>query len=81
MPWIQTVMPANATGRLKELYDAAVLRAGKVWNIVRLMSLRPGQLESSMDLYKVIMFGESELSRAERELVATVVSLSNKCRY
>jgi alkylhydroperoxidase family enzyme len=71
----------EATGLLKEEYDAAVGRAGKVFNIVKSMSLRPGVLERSMELYRAVMFGPSELSRAERELLAVVVSRANDCHY
>ena len=35
----------EATGLLKEEYDAAVGRAGKVFNIVKSMSLRPASPE------------------------------------
>ena len=34
-----------------------------------------------MDLYREVMFGESGLTRAERELVAVVVSSTNDCFY
>ena len=71
----------EATGLLKEEYDAAVGRAGKVFNIVKAMSLRPNVLRRSMELYKGIMFGASGLSRQERELLATVVSRENDCHY
>ena len=66
---------------LAKLFGYMVERAGKVWHIVRLMSLRPRQMQASMDLYRVVMFGESGLSRAEREMVATVVSQVNDCFY
>jgi uncharacterized peroxidase-related enzyme len=71
----------EATGALKEEYDAAVGRAGKVFNIVKAMSLRPSVLKRSMELYKGVMFGPSGLSRQERELLATVVSRANDCHY
>jgi uncharacterized peroxidase-related enzyme len=71
----------EATGLLAEEYDAAIERAGKVFNIVKAMSLRPGVLKRSMELYKEIMFGRSGLSRQERELLAVVVSRQNDCHY
>jgi alkylhydroperoxidase family enzyme len=71
----------DATGPLKQEYDAAIGRAGKVFNIVKAMSLRPGVLRRSMDLYLGIMKGPSGLSRQERELLATVVSRENDCHY
>jgi uncharacterized peroxidase-related enzyme len=78
---LDLIDPDDATGLLKEEYDAAVERAGKVFNIVRSMSLRPGVLRRSMAMYKAIMFGPSGLSRQERELLATVVSATNECHY
>ncbi len=81
MPHIRVIQPEEATGRLKEEYDAAIGRAGKVYNVVKAMSLRPGVLNRSMELYKAIMFGPSALTRIERELLATVTSRANDCHY
>ena len=81
MAHLRLIDVEEATGLLKEEYDAAVERAGKVFNIVKSMSLRPGVLKRSMELYKGIMFGPSGLSRQERELLAVVVSRQNDCHY
>ena len=70
-----------ATGELRVEYDAAVRRAGKVFNIVKAMSLRPRVLREAMALYREVMFGRCELSRVERELLAVVVSSANSCHY
>ncbi len=80
-PYIRLVDEGEAEGPLKEDYDAAIERAGKVFNIVKAMSLRPGVLRASMALYREIMFGESGLSRKERELLATVASAEQNCHY
>ena len=48
---------------------------------MKAMSLRPGVLRASMELYREIMFGESGLSRQERELLATVASAEQSCHY
>jgi alkylhydroperoxidase family enzyme len=71
----------EARGPLAEIFAAARARAGRVWNIVRLMSRRPRQCAASLELYREAMFGPSPLSRAEREMLATVVSSLNRCRY
>jgi uncharacterized peroxidase-related enzyme len=71
----------EASGELKTEYEAAVARAGKVFNVVKAMSLNPKVLTASMGLYRAIMFGPSELSRVERELLAVVVSCANDCHY
>ncbi len=81
MPWIKVIEPEDATGELKEEYDAAVQRAGRVFNILKVQSLNPGALRASMQLYRAAMFGPSDLSRAEREMLATVVSWANNCFY
>ena len=81
MPWIRTVPPGEAVGHLKTLYDAAVARAGKVFGIVRVMSPNPRVLEASMGLYRAVLFGPSPLSRAVREMLAVVVSRTNRCLY
>ena len=81
MAHLRLIDVEEATGLLKDEYDAAVGRAGKVFNIVKSMSLRPGVLKRSMDLYKEVMFGPSGLSRQERELLAVVVSRQNDCHY
>ena len=81
MTYIRLIEEGEAEGPLKEDYDAALERAGKVFNIVKAMSLRPGVLRASMALYREIMFGESGLSRKERELLATVASAEQSCDY
>lgn len=81
MPYLRLIEEGEAEGLLREEYDAALARAGKVFNIVKAMSLRPAVLRASMQLYREIMFGESGLSRRERELLATVASAEQSCHY
>ena len=57
MAWIRTIPPEGATGELRERYEEAARRAGRVWNIVRLMSLRPQQIRDIIDgFYVTLMF-------------------------
>jgi alkylhydroperoxidase family enzyme len=81
MAHLRLIREEEATGELRDEYDAAVGRAGKVFNIVKAMSLNPAVLGASMGLYRAVMFGPSELARAERELLAVVVSCVNDCDY
>ena len=81
MPHIRLIDEDDADGLLKEEYDAAIERAGKVFSILKAMSLRPAVLQASIALYREIMFGESGLSRQERELLATVASAEQSCHY
>jgi alkylhydroperoxidase family enzyme len=75
------VEPEEATGQLKEEYAAAVKRAGKVFNILKVQSLNPRVLHASMEIYLTTMYGPSGLTRAEREMLGTVVSWANDCFY
>ncbi len=81
MPHIRTIPDADATGQLRDQYVAAIRRAGKVYNIVRIMSLNAPAMRDSMALYITLMYGRSPLPRWVRELIATVVSRSNACFY
>ncbi len=81
MAWIKMVEPEKAEGELKAEYEQAVKRAGKVFNILKVQSLNPLTLRASMQMYLATMYGPSGLSRAEREMLATVVSWANHCFY
>ncbi|MCY3836819.1 MAG: carboxymuconolactone decarboxylase family protein [Anaerolineaceae bacterium] len=89
MPYIRQVSDAevdadentDAHKAAQRELAAARKRAGRVWNIVRIMTPNPAALRASMNLYSALMFGESPLTRAQRELLAVVVSRSNHCRY
>ena len=81
MPWIKQVSVEDATGLLKKEFDKAIQRAGRLWHIVHIMSLNPRVLRTSMEQYGAIMLGRSPLSRAQREMLATVVAVENDCYY
>ena len=82
MAWIRTIAPGEATGLLKRLYDQALARAGKVFNVLRLQSLRPEVLKAGVALYTEVMISpRSPLSRAQREMIAVAVSRANGCHY
>jgi alkylhydroperoxidase family enzyme len=81
MAFIRTILPAEASGTLKRQYDAAIQRAGRVFNVVSVQSLNPPVMAASMRLYQSLMLGPSSLSRAVREMIAVVVSRENECFY
>lgn len=81
MAWIRQVLPDEATGLLRSELEKAVKRAGRVWGIVQIMSLNPRTLKESMELYSSVMHGRSPLSRAQREMLATVVAAELGCVY
>ena len=82
MSWIQEITDNEATGKLKELFDCIKGKTSRnIANILRVHSLNPEALEAHLNLYKTIMFGESNLTRTQREMIATVVSNTNMCEY
>ena len=81
MAWIKTVPDEEATGLLARVYADARRRAGRVFGIVRVMSPQPSVAEGSLGFYGRVMFGRGGLSRAQREMIAVVVSTTNACHY
>jgi len=81
MPVIEIIEYENANGRLKEIYDDIISKRGKLAEVHKIQSLHPESIVKHMDLYMQIMFGQSPLTRAQREMIAVIVSSSNKCEY
>lgn len=81
MPYIQTIDPAEASGQLKEVYNQLLESRGKVAEVHKIQSLHPESLLQHMELYMGIMFGQSPLKRYQREMMAVVVSATNRCPY
>jgi len=50
-------------------------------NILKSHSTNRAVLRGHLTLYRAIMFGDSGLSRAEREALAVTVSRANDCHY
>jgi uncharacterized peroxidase-related enzyme len=81
MPRIKVIPHEEATGRLKEIYDDIVQSRGKLAEVHKIQSLHPESIVKHMDLYMEIMYSKSSLTRAEREMIAVVVSRANECTY
>lgn len=81
MAWIKVIPPSEAPAELAQQYGRMHDKEGNVANILAVHSLNPPALRAHFDLYRTIMFGRSELTRAQREMVAVVVSSTNRCHY
>ena len=80
--WIKVVPEDEAQGELAVLYEQCKNpKYGVVDNILKIHSIKPQTLRDHWNLYRTTMFGTSELSRAEREMIAVVVSALNDCHY
>ncbi len=81
MAWIKTVEKEDASAELLEAYERVAGSRGEVANILKIHSLSPRTMLAHLQLYMELMFGPSPLSRAERERIAVVVSVTNDCHY
>ena len=81
MSWIKELKKED-NPLIKKIYESAEERTKEeTANVLKVHSLKPKTLEAHMFLYETIMFGDSELSRAQREMIGVVVSKSNECPY
>ena len=84
MPYICTIPPAQATGKVKEIYESGSgpsAARGKVSMIRQVQSLNPDVLAAWRALDVGIMRGASRITRRQREMIATLVSAINQCSY
>ena len=81
MAFIKLFKFQESTGLLKKEYEKGIRRAGRIWNILTIQSQTPEILKNSMNLYGSTMFGNSNISRFDSELLAVVTSISNECEY
>jgi uncharacterized peroxidase-related enzyme len=66
---------------VKELWTKPLERLGFVPNVLRVFALRPNHLLAWWAYYDELMRGESGLTKAQREMIAVVVSATNRCHY
>jgi len=81
MAWIKIIEEQEAEGSLAQIYKTARERAGRVFNILKVQSQNPAALQAMIDMYLTVVRGTSPLSRAQREMLAVVVSNANDCHY
>lgn len=81
MAVIKVIQEEEATGMLKDIYSDLTAKRGKLAEVHKIQSLNPKTIISHMELYMDIMYGQSPLSRPQRELMAVVVSITNNCLY
>ena len=81
MPYVKTIPYEDSQGELTEIYDKMIKTRGFISNVQAVSSLKPNIMQTLVAHVGSVMFGESGVSRAEREMVAAVVSATNKCQY
>ena len=81
MAYIRTIAESEAKGELAEWYRRAGNPDGTVDNVMRVHSLNVEALRTHFEMYTATMHRPSPLTRAEREMVAVVISRLNGCDY
>jgi len=81
MAFIKLFKFEESSGLLKKEYEKGMRRAGRIWKVLTIQSQTPEILKDSMNLYGSTMFGNSNISRFDSELLAVITSISNECEY
>ena len=82
MTWITTIPFAEATGKLRRLYDRVKGPDDNVDNIMLAHSLRPHSMEGHMALYKYVLHHTgNSIPKWRLELIGVWVSMLNRCAY
>ena len=80
MAYVKTVPYADASGEIKEAYDEIISIRGGVGNVFAVNAIRPHLMRSIEAHDRTVMTSNSGLSVAERQMIATVVSVANRCQ-
>ncbi len=81
MAWIRMVEEDEAEGTLKAIYTKRMDKEGNVGGVIKAGCWNVPYLSARSDLFHALMYRREGLSRAEREFIAVVTSVVNKCEY
>ncbi len=81
MARINVIEYEESENELTSTYDDLIQKRGKLSEVLKIQSLNPATIKSHAQLYLDIMFAQSPLTRAQREMIAVVVSVANGCKY
>lgn len=79
--WLAVPAENEVPEEVRALWRQPLERLGFVPNVLRVMALRPRHLLGWWAYYDELMRGDSGLTKAQREMIAVVVSAENRCHY
>lgn len=79
--WLAIPEESTLDEDLRKLFGKAREKLGFVPNVFLTYTVRPEHFRRWFAYFRELMQGESELSPAEREMIAVVVSSENQCLY
>jgi len=81
MGWLRVPDEGEIPPEVAELWAGPRERIGFVPNVLRYFAVRPRHLLGWWSYYDELMRGDSGLTKAQREMIAVVVSATNRCHY
>jgi uncharacterized peroxidase-related enzyme len=81
LTWLRVPERGELPQEVLDLWAPSLEKLGFVPNVLRLFALRPSHLLAWTAHYDELMKGDSGLTKAEREMIAVVVSVTNECAY
>jgi hypothetical protein len=80
--WLSVPDEEHVSEEIKsEIWEPVREKVGFVPNVARIFAVRPSHLLGWWRYYDDLLRGDSGLTRAEREMIAVVVSVANDCHY
>ena len=81
LAWLRVPAEEEIPGKVRALWEVPRQRLGFVPNVFRIFALRSQHLIRWWAYYDDLLRGPSNLTKAQREMIAVVVSAVNQCRY
>ncbi len=81
MPWIRTVLAEEATGPLKEIFERFKIGRGRMFTPYEVFTNNGPALAAVAQLNDAVRFGRSDLTRAQREMIAALTSALNDSTF
>src|SRR5919198_2287622 len=81
LSWLDVPSAEDVPDEVVELWQQPLEKLGFVPNVLRVFALRPAHLLGWWAYYDELMRGDSALSKVQREMIAVVVSTTNRCHY
>jgi uncharacterized peroxidase-related enzyme len=79
--WLDIPDADEVPDEVRALWSKPLEKLGFVPNVLRAYAIRPRHLQLWNDFYDELMRGDSGLTKAQREMIAVVVSTTNRCHY
>jgi uncharacterized peroxidase-related enzyme len=81
LAWVRVPGEEEVPEEVRALWERALEKLGFVPNVLRAWALRPEHLLRWRKYMDEVLKGESGLTEAQREMIGTVVSATNRCYY